>query len=204
MSRAVMFATLTLLLLAVAGVTVATENTFNPPAGDPTESTARESTGLVPTAPEATVPETTVPEPTVPEATVPEEVEKPDEGTVGATVMPEKPGEPGGVDTGVGNRGGVQKGNGIEEAGEPAGGPRPPEHAQGGKRNGIPRQTGKPERPGKPPAGTKPQGVGKAGEERSRGNPGKVIICHKGRVTISVGAPAQPAHLRHGDSLGPC
>ena len=41
MRRAVMFATLTLLLLAVAGVTVATENTSWLPAGDPPESTAR-------------------------------------------------------------------------------------------------------------------------------------------------------------------
>jgi hypothetical protein len=31
----------------------------------------------------------------------------------------------------------------------------------------------------------------------------KVIICHKGH-TISVAAPAVPAHLRHGDTLGPC
>jgi hypothetical protein len=31
----------------------------------------------------------------------------------------------------------------------------------------------------------------------------KVTLCHKGH-TISVGAPAVPAHLRHGDTLGPC
>jgi hypothetical protein len=200
MRRAVIFASLTLLLLAVAGVTVATEYTSSPLAGDPTESTAPESA-----APEPTAPETPVPEATVPEATVPEEVEKPDEGTVETTVgVTEKPKKPGGDDTGVGNRGGLQKGNGIGAAGEPAGGPRPPEHARGGKSYGIVRQNGKPERPGKPPVGAKPQGVGKAGEEGARGNPGKVTICHKGRVTISVGAPAQPAHLRHGDSLGPC
>ena len=39
-------------------------------------------------------------------------------------------------------------------------------------------------------------------------NPGKgrpkVTLCHKGRVTISVGAPAVKAHLRHGDTLGTC
>ncbi len=33
---------------------------------------------------------------------------------------------------------------------------------------------------------------------------GKVTICHKGKRTISVGAPAVPAHLAHGDTLGPC
>lgn len=30
-----------------------------------------------------------------------------------------------------------------------------------------------------------------------------VIICHKGH-TISVSSSAVPAHLRHGDTLGPC
>ena len=33
---------------------------------------------------------------------------------------------------------------------------------------------------------------------------GKVTLCHKGKKTISVGASAVPAHLRHGDTLGPC
>lgn len=31
----------------------------------------------------------------------------------------------------------------------------------------------------------------------------KVVICHKGK-TITVGKPAAKAHLRHGDTLGPC
>jgi hypothetical protein len=31
----------------------------------------------------------------------------------------------------------------------------------------------------------------------------KVIICHKGH-TISVSSSAVPAHLAHGDTLGPC
>jgi hypothetical protein len=33
---------------------------------------------------------------------------------------------------------------------------------------------------------------------------GKVTLCHKGKKTISVGAPAVPAHLSHGDIIGPC
>jgi len=32
----------------------------------------------------------------------------------------------------------------------------------------------------------------------------KVTICHKGKNTITVGAPAQAAHERHGDRLGAC
>ncbi len=44
-------------------------------------------------------------------------------------------------------------------------------------------------------AGTKPN--------PGKGHP-KVTLCHKGRVTIRVGAPAVKAHLRHGDTLGPC
>jgi len=32
----------------------------------------------------------------------------------------------------------------------------------------------------------------------------KVTLCHKGKNTIAVGAAAVPAHLAHGDTLGPC
>ena len=32
----------------------------------------------------------------------------------------------------------------------------------------------------------------------------KVTLCHKGKNTITVGAPAVPAHMGHGDELGPC
>ena len=31
----------------------------------------------------------------------------------------------------------------------------------------------------------------------------KVTLCHKGK-TVTVGAPAAKAHLRHGDELGAC
>ena len=43
-------------------------------------------------------------------------------------------------------------------------------------------------------AGAKPPGKGQE----------KVVLCHKGKVTITVGAPAAKAHLKHGDRLGPC
>ena len=42
---------------------------------------------------------------------------------------------------------------------------------------------------------------GKPGKGKGRH---KVTLCHKGKVTITVGAPAVPAHLKHGDTLGPC
>ena len=131
MRRAVILATLTCILFAVAGVTVAGENTFTSgsPDGDQTEST-----GLGRTVPEATALEATVPE-----ATVPDDVEKPVEGTVG---VHEEQKEPGKGETGAGNYGGIQDDNRIEVAGEPTGKPNKPEHAQGGKKYGKPRVAG--------------------------------------------------------------
>ena len=31
-----------------------------------------------------------------------------------------------------------------------------------------------------------------------------VLVCHKGKKTLRVAKPAVDAHLRHGDTLGPC
>ena len=192
MRRAVILATLTCILLAVAGGTAARENTFTSSSqgGDQTESTAPETTGSERTAPEATVLETTVPE----------DVEKSAEGKVEATVVVyEEPKEPGKGDPGAGNYGGIQDDNGIE-AGEPTGKPNKPEHAQGGKKYGKQRVAGMP--PGKSkPATDRPDDAGEKGFD---GNHAKITLCHKDRVTIWVGAPAKPAHLRHGDSIGAC
>jgi hypothetical protein len=41
-------------------------------------------------------------------------------------------------------------------------------------------------------------------DDSSDDNTRKVTICHKGRNTISVGEPAVPAHLAHGDTEGAC
>jgi hypothetical protein len=41
------------------------------------------------------------------------------------------------------------------------------------------------------------------GKRKGKGTQ-KVTICHKGRKTIRVGAPALKAHLRHGDQPGAC
>jgi hypothetical protein len=191
MRRAVILVTLTCILFAVAGVTVATENTFQsgPQSGDSTQSTVPESTLAGRTAPE-----TSVPEATVAETTVPEDVENPVEGAEETTVVVrEEPKGPGKGDPGAGSYGGIREDNGIEKAGGP-------EHAQGGKKLGKARVAGEP--PGKSrPATGRPDHAGKKG---FGGNPGKVTLCHKNRVTISVGAPAEPAHLGHGDELGSC
>jgi hypothetical protein len=49
----------------------------------------------------------------------------------------------------------------------------------------------------------------KSSDEGGSGNGGKVLICHKpdkkkGGNTLSIAEPAVPAHLAHGDKLGPC
>ena len=50
--------------------------------------------------------------------------------------------------------------------------------------------------------GSKPESAGgeNAGEA---GDQRKVNVCHKGK-TLAIGAPAQAAHLRHGDEPGAC
>lgn len=66
--------------------------------------------------------------------------------------------------------------------------------------------------PGKgKPSGTpgKPAKAAAKAAKKQYGPPGKqygkkkVTLCHKGK-TITVGAPAAKAHLRHGDTLGRC
>jgi hypothetical protein len=52
------------------------------------------------------------------------------------------------------------------------------------------------------PAGR--SGEGKSEDADDRGGEGKVALCHKGRITLSVGASARDAHLAHGDTLGAC
>ena len=60
---------------------------------------------------------------------------------------------------------------------------------------------GKPGKPGKKDAPSTAQyQYGPPGKQYGKT---KVTLCHKGK-TITVGAPAAKAHLRHGDKLGPC
>jgi hypothetical protein len=53
---------------------------------------------------------------------------------------------------------------------------------------------------GKPPVniGTPPDDEVRGGGEQ------KITICHKGKKTLTVAAPAWAAHDRHGDTLGAC
>jgi hypothetical protein len=60
---------------------------------------------------------------------------------------------------------------------------------------------GKPGKPGKKDAPSTAQyQYGPSGKQYGKT---KVTLCHKGK-TITVGAPAAKAHVRHGDKLGPC
>lgn len=38
----------------------------------------------------------------------------------------------------------------------------------------------------------------------SGGGQEKVVICHKGKKTLTLPVPAARAHLDHGDTEGPC
>jgi hypothetical protein len=104
-------------------------------------------------------------------------------------VVREEPKEPGKGDPGAGNHGGIQDDNGIEEAGQPAGKPGKPEPAQGSKKYGKRRVAGKPPGKSRPDTG-RPDDAGAKGFD---GNPDKVTLCHKDKVTISVGVLAKPA-----------
>ena len=58
--------------------------------------------------------------------------------------------------------------------------------------------------PGKGKAGAaKAAKSGKMSPAKKQYGKTKVTLCHKGK-TITVGAPAARAHLRHGDKLGSC
>jgi hypothetical protein len=65
---------------------------------------------------------------------------------------------------------------------------------------GKPATPGKSGKPAAAATAAKKQ-YGPAGKQYGKT---KVTLCHKGKKTITVGAPAVKAHLRHGDKLGRC
>ena len=171
MRRAVIFVTLALLLLAVAGVTVAQEGAFqnDGPMVAPSETASvQETTATEVTAPEATVPEATEPEPETREGTNPET-------TTPQTSEQEQTGEGGASEE-------KTTGNGTDK----------------------PKDTGRSEGIPEVERGGVDEPEDEVGNEAGGGGQQKATVCHKGKETISVGAPAQRAHLRHGDVLGAC
>ncbi len=203
MYRAVVLTTLVLLMLAVAGVSVAHDGRIfagEPDSVDPpgsTESTTPEQTSVEATGSEGT---TTSPLPgassetegrqNIPESTVVTEPAVVTEPTVGE---PEKPNAasareetptPGTND--VGNPGDSGRAVGKPEHAVKAPDPAAGSTEIGQHGNGDPVERGNEEEPGR--------GVGRH----------KPTLCHKGNKTLTVGAPALAAHLNHGDTRGAC
>jgi hypothetical protein len=190
MHRAVVLTTLVLLLLAVAGVSTAQDSgifTGGPNSDDPQGSTTQERTSF-----EATVAEDTMAsalpgassgpkagedasEPTVVTEPTVGETEKPTAAAPGQeTLTP-----------------------GSNNVGKPT---------NSGRGVGKPKHAGKALNIGKPPDNVVHPANGKPQERGNEagGSQQKVTLCHKDKKTLMVGAPAQAAHLRHGDKDGAC
>src|SRR5919112_1124949 len=256
MYRAVVLTTLVLLLLAVAGVSVAQDGRIfagGPNSNGPPESTTPErtsfqatgsedtTTGLPPGASSEEEDRQNLPEPTVVTEPTVVEPEKP-----AAAPTPQETPPPG--TNAVGNPGdggrGVGKPEHAVEASDPAAGSAEiGQHGNGepvgrgneaelgrgiggqkatlchkGKKTltvGAPalaahlrhddtRGTCQGGVPGPEPAGEVVEPEAARNGEDGGGGKEKVVLCHKGKKTLTVGAPAQAAHLRHGDSLGAC
>jgi hypothetical protein len=168
--RAVVLITLTLLLLAITGITLARESTFGPERDSLTEPTVQDTT--------------TTGEPTA--TTVMEPTDIADEETTARSVPA---------------AGSVTEDSTVPEAEEPE---VAKEQATGGKIENMGRPGGVSKPKG---AGGDPVGNGKAeddeGEARGEGDQDKVTLCQNGK-TLTVGASAQAAHVRHGDIVGSC
>jgi hypothetical protein len=142
---------------------------------DPAEPTTLEGTSFEPTVVED--PETTVPGGP---SSKPENLEETAENASEPTVITEP-----------------TVANPVEETPVPNGSAGK-EHGNNG------RGLGRPEDVGKPPNGFEPEARGDAEEHGNGAGQQKVTLCRKGKNTITVGAPAQDAHLNHGDTLGAC
>src|ERR671917_9433 len=193
MYRAVVLTTLVILLLAVAGVSAAQDSGIfagGPISDDSPGLTTQERTSFEATVAEDTM-TSTLPgassEPKVGEAA--SEATVVTEPTVGET---EKP-----------------------TAAAPDEQTLPPASNNFGKPTNSSRGVGKPALVGKVPnigkppedvghpANGKPQELGNEGEQGRSGSQEKITLCHKNK-NLTVGAQAQVAHQRHGDSLGAC
>ena len=198
MRRALILATLALLLMAVAGITVAQEEGFGPEGRFQTGPMAREATILEPTE---VVAEGSVEGNEAARGDVIENSEEAEaDNSEGAEYEPTKP---------ESKRENRIKPKGVgrpEHVGKVAGRDKPlrtdkPVSNGRSEEPGKPVGVGKGEKARRPIGATKAKGVG---EQSPRGGQQKITLCHKGKNTITVGAPAKDAHLRHGDSLGEC
>jgi hypothetical protein len=169
MRRAVILLTLTVLLLAVTGITIARENSSDPE----TEYTVDKAS--IERSEPATLPS-------------PENSDEPKADKLKPT-------------KGIASEGeaeGVAKREGI---GKLAGKGKPSITGDPGGKNNTPHAAGKPE-----DVGGKPEEKAKDAKGNVTGGRGqqKVTLCHRGKKTIKVGAPAKEAHLNHRDSPGAC
>jgi hypothetical protein len=216
MRQAVIFSTLILLLMAVAGITGAQED-YSPDRRSQTEPASQDATIREPIE---SVDERSVEEN---EPTKEDGLENPDESEVVNSevaedkaakaesnglnrVRPEDIGKPEHVGdvSGKGKPSSTGKPGSIgkpEELGKP-------ERGDGPEGRGKLRSKGKPVDVGKGESTRRPIGATKAKGDSQRTDDGrgqkKITLCHKGKHTITVGAPAKGAHLHHGDNLGDC
>jgi hypothetical protein len=197
MYRAVVLTTLVVMMLAVAGVSVAQDGRIfagEPNSDDPpgsTEASTPEQTYFEATDPEDTTTnqppgassETddhqNIPEPTVVTQPTVGEPEK-------STAAPAREEAPTPVTNEVGNPGDGGRAVGKPEHAVKASDPAAGSDEMGQHGNGEPEVLGNEEEP-------------------ARGVDGqKVTLCHKGNKTLTVGVPALGAHLRHDDTRGAC
>lgn len=191
MYRAVVLTSLVILLLAVAGVSVAQDGRIL--AGGSNSADPAGSTTLEQTLSESTVgedPETSTPPSTSPE---PDGGEGPSEPTVITEPTVESTGEaPVAEETRAPGSNNIAKpGTDDGESGKPERASKASEVAK------SPHEVGHPGR-------GKPRESGHEAENGRGGGQQKVTLCHKGTKTLTVGAPALGAHLRHGDTQGAC
>ena len=194
MHRAVVLTTLVLLLLAVAGVSAAQDSGIfagGPNSDDLPGSTTQERTSF-----EATVAADTMKSALPGASSEPEGGEDASKPTVVAEPTVEEKEKP----TAAAPSEQTLR-PGSNNVGKPA---------NSGRGVGKPALVGKAPNIGNPPdevdhpANGKPEGRGNEVEHGRGGSQQKVTLCHKNKNTLTVGAQAQAAHLRHGDSLGAC
>lgn len=192
MYRVVVLTSLVILLLAVAGVSVAQDGRILSPGGSnsdaPPGSTAPEATTFGTTMaedPETSAPPAAssepddgehAPEPTVLTEPTVGDTEDNEESTVSTPVEAET------------------RAPGSNDVAKPVG---------GGRAIGRPEHAGQKAIVGHPATG-KPEELGNKAEHGRGGDMQGETLCHKGKNTLTVGAPALAAHLRHGDSVGAC